>query len=130
MFVLMVAVPLPVLSDDPPDFPRKAGLGDRFHYFRGRSGRRYLFSVVPHAELADFRSAVVILARCASEGRLAAYALTTLDPSGRPDGDRRPWPPIIPADAVVLIHLLAGSETERRDLVDDLTPPALLALAA
>jgi hypothetical protein len=130
MFVPMVAVPLPVLSDQPPDFPRKAGLGDRFHYFRGRSSRRYLFSVVPHAELADFCSAVVILAKRTSDGRLAAYAMTTLDRSGRPDDNRRPWPPIIPADAVVLIHLLAASESDRHDLVDDLTPPALLALAA
>jgi len=125
----MVAVLSSVLSDNPPDFPRKAGLGDRFHYFRGRSRRRYLFSAVAPAELADFCAAVVVLARRLPDDRLAAYAMTTLDHAGRPDDNRRPWPPVIPAGTVVLVHLLAESETGRRELIDDLTP-ASLSLAA
>jgi len=120
----MVAVLSSVLSDQPPDFPRKAGLGDRFHYFRGRSGRRYLFSTVARTELDDFCLAVVILAKRTADGRLAAYAMTTLDRSGRPDDNRR-WPPTVPADAVVLVHLLAESEADRRDLIEDLTTAAL-----
>ena len=128
MFVLMVAVHSSVLSDNPPDFPRKAGLGDRFHYFRGRSGRRCLFSTVAPAELADFRSAVVILARRTQDGRLAAYAVTALDQAGRP-ADNRPWPPTIPVDTIVLVHLLATSDADRSDLVRDLAP-ASLSLAA
>jgi hypothetical protein len=129
MFVLMVAVLPIVLSDHPPDFPRKAGLGDRFHYFRGRSGRRYLFSTVSGDELADFRSAVVVLAMRGVSGRLAAYAVTSLDRCGRPVDGQRPWPPEVPPDAVVLVHLLAGTAAERLALLDDLMPVPL-ALAA
>jgi hypothetical protein len=129
MFVLMVAVLPPILSDHPPDVARKAGLGDRFHYFRGRSGRRYLFSRVASDELAGFRSAVVILARSAGGGRLAAYALTALDRLGRPADSPGRWPPAVPADAVVLVHLLSATEADRRDLVLDLTAD-WLALAA
>jgi hypothetical protein len=121
----MVAAHPPVLSDHPPDFPRRAGLGDRFHYFRGRSGRRYLFSTVALAELSSFRSVVVILARREPCGRLAAYAVTILDRFGRPSDSRRPWPPIVPADSVTLVHLLAVTEADRLALVDDLTTASL-----
>jgi hypothetical protein len=126
----MVAAPPLVLSDYPPDFPRKAGLGDRFHYFRGRSGRRYLFSTVEPSELAGFHSAVVILARPTPEGGLAAYAVTALDRSGQPTDSRWSWPPVVPFDAVVLVHLLAESDADRADLVDDLAAAAPLAIAA
>ena len=118
----MVAVAPPLLSDQPPEVPRRAGLGDRFHYFRGVSGRRYLFSAVSRDELVDFHSAVAIIARPARGGRLAAHCVLLLDSFGRPTGrDRyRLW--AIPAGAVVLVHLLAGSHAARDDLVTDLSP--------
>jgi hypothetical protein len=120
MFVLMAAVVPPILSDDPPQVPQRAGLGGRFHYFRGLSGRRYLFSSVPTETLADFRSAVVILAEPARDGRLFAHAIATLDASGRVSpGDS--WPPAIAPGTVCLVHFLAGTESDRRRLVADLT---------
>ena len=66
------AVIPPILSDRPPQVPQRAGLGGRFHYFRGCSGRRYLFSSVPAETLADYRSAVVVLAESTRAGRLVA----------------------------------------------------------
>ena len=118
-----------LLSDQPPEVPQRAGLGDRFHYFRGLSGRRYLFSTVSRDELADFRSAVAILARRAGGGRLAAEWVTTLDASGRPASNDRNWPPLHAPGTVILVHLLSAGEAERRAIVSDLSPAAL-ALAA
>ena len=126
----MVAVLPPLLSDQPPEVPQRAGLGDRFHYFRGNSGRRYLFSTVAANELADFHSAVVVLAKRVAGGRLAAHWIAPVDPFGHPQGvgrDRR-WP-LVFRDTVILVHLLAAGEAERRDLVADLSA-APLAIAA
>ncbi len=117
----MVAVVPPLLSDRPPEIPQKAGLGDRFHYFRGRSGRRYLFTVVADEALEDFRSVVAMLAEPAPAGRLAARAVATLDAFGRigqtPD---LAWPPAQGRRTLCLVHLLAASEAERRAVVADL----------
>ena len=126
----MVAVLPPLLSDQPPEVPQRAGLGDRFHYFRGSSGRRYLFSTVPRDELADFRSAVVIVARPAANGRLAAHWITVLDVFGRPSAGDRRWPPVPGAGEVILVHLLSADDRQRRDLVADLSAAPDLALAA
>ncbi len=120
MFVLMVAVLPPLLSDQPPDVPRRVGLGDRFHYFKGFSGQRYLFSTVAAEDLCDFRSAVVLVARRAPNGRLAAHWVTVLDRFGRPAVGDRHWPPSA-SDAVILVHLLSESEADRCDLVADLS---------
>jgi hypothetical protein len=128
MFVLMVAVLPHLLSDQPPEVPQRVGLGDRFHYFRGASGRRYLFSAIPADELADFRSAVVLLARRTRGGRLAAYWMAVLDRFGRPVGERCGWP-AVPGDIVVLVHCLAKTDADRLDIVADLDQPAF-ALAA
>ena len=124
----MVAVLPPLLSDQPPEVPQRVGLGDRFHYFRGLSGRRYLFTAVAREDIADFRSAVVLVASPAPNGRLAAGWVAAIDPFGRVAGrDRRlpDWP-----DAVVLVHLLAATELERRGLVADLSTPAFAAALA
>ncbi len=116
----MVAVVPPLLSDHPPELPQKAGLGDRFHYFRGRSGRRYLFSVVPDEALADFRNAVAILAEPVGRGRLSARTIVALDACGRPALGDGPWPPLLPPGTLGLVHLLAASERDRSGIVADL----------
>jgi hypothetical protein len=103
------------------------GLGDRFHYFRGVSGHRFLFSTVRRGDLADFTSAVVIIARRTPDGRLAAHWVASLDSAGRPSPGR--WPNRT-MDEVVLVHLLAESEHERRELIADLAPAPAFALAA
>jgi hypothetical protein len=120
MFVLMAAAIPPILSDHPPESPKRAGFGGRFHYFRGGSGRRYLFSSVPAETLSDFRSAVVILAEPTRSGRLVAHTIAKLDAEGRPSGEDR-WPPAIARHTVCLVHFLAGTESDRNNLVTDLT---------
>lgn len=122
----MVAVLPSLLSDQPPEVPQRAGLGDRFHYFRGSSGRRYLFSAVDAGGPDDFHSAVVILARRAPGGRLAADWIARVDPFGRREenGHDRRWPPLR-HDTIVLVHLLSPTAAERRDLVADLSGLAL-----
>ena len=130
MFVLMVAVLPPLLSDQPPEVPQRVGLGDRFHYFRGHSGRRYLFSAVPQDELADFRYAVVVLARPAGNGRVAAHWIAVLDLLGRPTSSDRRWPPLHERrHDGSRPSAVAQWTTERRDLVADLSarPVALAA---
>lgn len=117
----MVAVAPHLLSDLPPRVPQSAGLGDRFHYFRGASGRRYLFSRVGADEIGDFRSAVVMLARRTAEGGLAATDMTVLDRLGRPAGRAAgDWPPHVAAGTLVLVHLLSASERERFAILGDL----------
>ncbi len=120
----MVAVAPPLLSDRPPEIPQKAGLGDRFHYFRGGSGRRYLFTLVSGDALADFRNVVAMLAEPAPSGRLSACTVVTVDGRGRisPVADLA-WPPV-DRRALCLVHLLAASEPERRAVVADLASVA------
>ena len=108
----MVAEPLVLLSERPPEVPMRAGLGDRFRYVRGVSGRRYLFTRIEPDELADFRSAVVILAK-REPGGLRALSVAELDAAGRPVGVSA-WPTIVPRDGVVLVHLLAEHVSARR----------------
>jgi len=125
----MVAVLPPLLSDQPPDLAQRAGLGDRFHYFRGRSGHRYLFSAVRPDELAAFESAVVIRAVPAGRGRLAAHAISVIDHCGRPLDGRHPWPRLAAASERVLVHLLTDDEAGRHELVDDIAGQSM-AIAA
>jgi hypothetical protein len=115
----MVAVPTALLSDQPPEVPRKAGLGDRFHYFRGASGRRYLFSEVAAKDLGDFRAAVVLAADRFADGRLAATWVGTVDTAGRLMPADHRWPRFRPG-MVVLVHLLAARESEREAAIADL----------
>jgi hypothetical protein len=120
IFVLMVAALPPILSDARPDFARKAGVGDRFHYWRGATGRRYLFTAVAPDSLRDFRSAVVLLAEPGPGERLTARAVMTLDAQGRQaGGDLLSIDRLSPA-TIALVHFLAASEGERRSIVDDL----------
>jgi hypothetical protein len=121
----MVAVAPPLLSDRPPEIPQQAGLGDRFHYFRGGSGRRYLFTLVSGDALADFRNVVAMLAEPAPSGRLSARTVVTVDGRGRigPVADLA-WPPV-DRQALCLVHLLAASDAERRAVVADLAAVAM-----
>lgn len=114
----MVAEQPLLLSDRPSEVPTGAGFGDRFRYFRGASGRRYLFTVINRDELADFSSAVVLLARREPMG-LRALSAVTLDDAGNPVGCDS-WPPRVGADCRVLVHLLAEGETARCAAAADL----------
>ena len=116
---------LSLLSENAPEPARHAGYGYRFRYWRGASGRRYLFSAVPSEALADFRSVVVIHAEPVAEGRLRARALFIVGADGQTDV---PMPKRVPGDKV-FVHFLAATEAERAQLVEDLAA-APLRLAA
>jgi hypothetical protein len=132
MFVLMVAELLPILSDAAPGLARRAELGDRFRYWRGRSRRRYLFSMVPFETLADFRRAAAIVAEPAKGGFLA-WSAAIIDSSGHLEALDAAWPASAPAGSVVFVHFLAESDTELKAMLGDLfapQPAAELRLAA
>ncbi len=119
----MVAGSPHLLCDEEPDFAELAGLGDRFRYWRGISGGRYLFTIVAADTLGDFPQAVGMLAERLPDGRLAARDIFEIATNGTP------FPQ--PRNAVALVHLLAVTGAERRHVIDDLCgPPSLLSAAA
>ena len=95
----------------------RSGLGDRFTYVTGASGRRYLFTAINRDELADFVAAVVVFAR-RETGGLRVLSVAEVDPAGAPAPGR--FPPVGTRDCRVLVHLLAERSEDRRAVVADL----------
>ena len=106
-----------LLSEDAPESARNAGLGYRYRYWRGTSGRRYLFTAIPSESLADFRSVIVIHAEPMAEGRLRARAVYAIGDEGESDPAR---PNRAPGDKV-FVPLLAATEEDRRQAIADLS---------
>lgn len=105
----MIAEPALRLSERSAELqPHASGFGDRFCYFRGNSGRRYVFTRVEAADLADFTEAVVVTAEPVADGRLAIRSVG-LGETAAGCGDR-----------VVLVHLLAEGDMGRRAVLEDL----------
>ena len=107
---------LAIPSDDAPEPARRAGLARQYVYWRGASGRRYLFSAVGPDSLADFRDAVVIFAEPDGDrlvGR-SVFAVGDAPAACRPA-----------AGETVFIHLLAAAAPLRERIVADLTAPGL-----
>jgi hypothetical protein len=113
MFVLMIGA-LALLSDDPPEPALDAGYGDRFRYWRGASGRRYLFSLVPADALADFSSVVVMVAERRADGRLIGRALVDVGEAGYR------YPVRFTPSETPFVHFMALSRDARRRLIEDL----------
>jgi hypothetical protein len=100
-----------------PETAQAIGLGDRFRYWRGASGRKYLFSLVRDCELDDLQNVVVIEAAIAGTEPVPVW-LGEIDADGvtsgyviahAPAGRRRTF-----------VHFLAGSDDERRATMLDL----------
>ena len=92
-----------------PQVALAAGLPARYLYFRGRSGRRHLFTRTSISELMDFCAAVAILVArgeivWAGDASAAGPAASTF---GRVSAH---------------VHLLAATAAARRGVVDDLAP--------
>jgi hypothetical protein len=109
------ARPLPVPEDDGLALvAREGGFDDRYRVWRGRSGRRYLVTVMPLVEAMRVENGVVLL--------------VAIDP----DGGRRilwagesgsPLPGLELSPGVRLeahVHLLAASRARRRQALEDL----------
>jgi hypothetical protein len=118
----MVAGSPHLLRDEQPDFAELAGLGDRFRYWRGVSGRRYLFTLVAAETLADFPKAVGILADRLPDGHLAARDVFEIAATG--------VRPIPGGEVFALVHLLALTTAERRRVIADLCGQSRLSAAA
>lgn len=107
------------LSDGgPPASAEICGLGARYRFWAGESGRRYLFTAVPAAEIADFRDAIVVLARGNARDGFAGVEVADFGRTGeaarisaRMEGD---------AGLTGFVHLLAGSAAERQSIATDL----------
>lgn len=86
-----------------------AGVPARFHYWRGRSERPYLFTATDRESVLDCPEGVVIAVmsgRIAWVGEGARFAAVEAL--------------AIPHDAALSVHLLASSPEERRAVIDDL----------
>jgi hypothetical protein len=102
-----------------PQAALAAGLPPRYLYWRGRSGRRHLFTRTDLAGVGDFGDAVAILV---DDGEIvwageASAAACAAGPLGR---------------VGVHVHLLATSAAARRAIAEDLAPayPRIVRLAA
>lgn len=109
----------PLVDGGVPAAAQAAGLGARFHYWCGASGRRYLFTAVSPGGLADFHDVVVVIARRDGEV-LAGLSIALLGSDADPE--RRLVAEMLAADRrlCAFIHLLAPTAAHRRSVIDDL----------
>jgi hypothetical protein len=101
-----------------PQSAASIGQGERFRYWPGASGRRYLFSRVEIEELSTFDEAVVILETADGEkvSRLSMVELTTngrlIDRTGAVARERA---------CAAYVHLLARDATARAAVMADIS---------
>jgi hypothetical protein len=98
-------------------------LARRFRYWRGASGRRYLFSVYNPASCPAYEDVVLIVAAVAESGE--RRILSIIDTGALPElAVARAREIATSPDMRVEhhVHLLAGSRAERAATIDDLRP--------
>lgn len=103
--------------------PRAAevpGIADRYRYWQGRSGERYLFTRVEPVRLREFTSAVVVLLRKPTARQPGGDLLWSgeIDMHGDLKGARLKASSFKVADAYV--HLLAETASQRSHVLKDL----------
>lgn len=121
----MVAELSPFLSDAMPGLARRAKLGDR----SASPTAPQLFSPVPFEALADFRSALAILAEPVGDGRFVPWAAAVIDSAGRLRSEDGGWPSTAPRGSIAFVHFLAEAEADDLELLAEAVP-AELSLAA
>jgi hypothetical protein len=102
-----------------PRTARSIGLGDRFRYWRGASGRRYLFSLMPADVLDDLHNVVLIEA-----------TLSPCEPEPKPvwigevdtGGEKHGWALSASSGRLTrtFAHFIDGSEQDRHAAMLDL----------
>lgn len=103
----------------PPKFADQCGLGDRFRYWQGGSGRRYLFTAMPGAEIGDVASAVVILAKRAGNGGFQGIDVCAPGDPGEPRAADLLADLTADPELLAFVHLLADDIGERRAIIGD-----------
>ena len=103
-----------------PEIAALGPLGDHYRYWRGASGRRYLFSAVESGKLGDFADAVVVVARCAPGGSFTGVTAVVI--GAATDPARRALERRLDSTTglVVFVHLLAKTRADRAGILDDL----------
>lgn len=106
--------------DGIPAAAKEIGLNERYRYWRGASGRRYLFTLVPIDSIEDFREAVVMFVSNTRQRADKVLWVGAVDKGGVDKAEklahRKRGRPIKQA----FIHLLATDPEERRAIIDDL----------
>lgn len=98
-----------------PRSAAEAGITDRFRYFRGRSGRRYLFTRIEPEAVGDYERALIVLTQDRGEGERIIW----VDPRAARNAVPVPAAVLAQADAVY-VHLLATRAEERRRIAADI----------
>jgi hypothetical protein len=93
-----------------------SALSDRFRFWRGKSGRRFVFSVYALESAPAYAGAVVVAVRTTPSGDVPVWvgAVETVEEAM--------LMPVLFSGAVdrLHIHLLAGDHRDRQALVEDL----------
>ena len=102
-----------------PRIAERCGLGERYHYWQGFSGRRYLFTAIEAEQLGDFRNVVIIIARRDSSGLSGLEIVAPGDP-GEPDIERIACRLNRYPGLQAFVHLLARDHGDRRMMMSDI----------
>lgn len=113
------------IDNNAPRAAKALGLDERYSYLCGASGKRYLFTVVPDASVAEYPGAVVVqMAAGGKVGQQIAW-IGEVDDKGYRHGQKISRGRSRRQES--LVHLLAADETARRLVIRDLregTTPA------
>jgi hypothetical protein len=113
-------------SGSSPGFLSGLAQAERYRYFAGRSGQRYIFTKMSVADLEDCRQAVVILLakpdpRSGKRKDDRPVWLGEIDRHGKRHGPRLTKGRLARSD--VFVHLLAENAGMRRSILNDLSFP-------
>jgi len=113
-------------SSSSPDFLGGLAQAERYRYFTGKSGQRYIFTKITVADLDDCRQAVVILLPRADRqpgkrNSIGPAWLGEIDRNGKRHGPRLTRGRLARSD--VYVHLLAENAGMRRSILGDLSFP-------
>ena len=120
---MRLSCPLELTDGGVPRFVVRCGLDDRFRYWAGASGHRYLFTAIDGEELASFSTGVALLVRENSPGHAEAVEAVNLAESGSMAAFELASRLAADPRLTAYVHLLADRESARHALIADLTAP-------
>ena len=116
-------------ADGTPGVTEAAGLEPRFQFWRGSSGRRYLFTEVAPESLRHFENVVVLLAEVTRAGRPVASSATVIE-ARLLEGSALFRELAAGSRLRPFVHFLATTPRARRNVVADLAAVEAVRLAA